>query len=69
MSFIKVTADQCNQQGATSPHVQRSEFYLNIDVIRAFHSDTILLKGGEMINLGGNWYKNFKLAQGQQIPN
>ena len=69
MSFIKVTANQCSQQGIVSPHIPRTEFSLSVDVIGAFTGDTVLLKGGEMINLGGKWYKDFKLSKGQQIPN
>lgn len=69
MNFIKVTADQCDQQGQTSPQIPRSEFHLNIDVIGAINGSSILLKFGEMINLGGSWYKNIRLAQGEKIPN
>jgi hypothetical protein len=69
MNFIKVTADQCNQQGQTSPQIPRSEFHLNIDLIGAIKGNSILLKGSEIINLGGSWYKNIILAQGERIPN
>ena len=68
MSFIKVTANQCNQQGNTDPHQPPTELHLNTDLIGAFQGDTILLKGGEIINLGGRLYKNFRLAQGAKIP-
>jgi len=69
MIFIKVTAEQCNTQGLTSPQIPRSEFQLSLDLVGAFVGDKVLLKGGEMINLGGHWYKNFRLVSGQKIPN
>jgi len=68
MSFIKVIANQCNQQGITDPHQPPAELHLNIDVIGAFQGNTILLKGGEIINLGGKLYKDFRLAQGTKLP-
>jgi len=68
MGFIKVIANQCDQQGHTDPLQSPTELYLNIDLIGAFKGNTILLKDGEIINLGGIWYKSFRLAQGVKIP-
>lgn len=69
MSFIKVTAKQCNQQGMTAPQLPAMEFHLNIDLIGAISGNGVLLKGGAIINMGGHWYTDFKLAHGQKIPN
>lgn len=68
MSFIKVTAEQCNSQGLTAQISIRSEFHLNTDLIGAINGKTIYLKGGDIVNLGGNYYKNFALGTDQRIP-
>lgn len=68
MSFISVTADQCNPQGHTSSQIPRSDLQLNVDIIGAIRGNEVLLKGDDVIILGGNYFKNFKLARGVQIP-
>lgn len=68
MSFIKVTANQCNQQGTIDHHQPPSEFYLNADLIGAIKNNEILLKGGHIVNIGGDWYKNIQLAPNAKIP-
>ncbi|MBC7887255.1 MAG: hypothetical protein H7Z13_05155 [Ferruginibacter sp.] len=69
MSFIAVTADPCNPQGHTSSQIPRSDLQLNVDLIGAIRGNEVLLKGDDVINLGGHYFKNFKLARGVQIPN
>lgn len=71
MQFIKVTAEQCNSQGLTahtgSP-TRTSPFHLNTDLIGAFMGNEVILKGGTLLNIGGNFYKNIRLADGVVIP-
>ena len=68
MNFIKVTAIQCNPQGLTSSHKIRSEFHLSVNLIAAIRGTEVLLNGSKIINLNGDYFTEFKLAQGVQIP-
>ena len=67
MNFIKVNAYQCNVQGNVDPRGIKSELYLNKDLIGAFIDNRILLKGGDIITLGKNYYTKFELAKGINI--
>lgn len=67
MKFIKVTADQCNAQGTTSGRVARVEFYINSDLIGAIRNGEVLLKGGKILNLGGDYYTNIRLGAGVKV--
>lgn len=62
MNFIPVTADQCNSQGLTAPQMQRTEIQINIDLIGGIKGKEVLLKGGNIISLGGKHYTNFRLV-------
>jgi len=68
MNFIRVTADPCTAQGNTSSKTPRANLHLNVDLIGAIKDNNVLLKGDDVIMLGGSYFKNFKLAQGVQIP-
>jgi hypothetical protein len=68
MSFIKVTAYQCNQQGHTVSQNIPQEIFLNTDLIGEFSGNEVLLKGGEVLTLGANYYTKLRLAPGQTVP-
>lgn len=67
MNFIKVTALQCNPQGNVQPNAMKSELRINKDLICAINDTTILLKGGNIISLGKNYYTDLHLAKGVKI--
>jgi len=68
MSFIRVTAEECNPQGHTSSQTPPSELQLNVDLIGAIRGNEVLLKGDEVIFLGGHYFRNFNLAKGVHVP-
>ena len=68
MSFIKVTATQCNAQGMAAGHNVPVELDLNIDLIGGFHGNEVLLRGGTILNLGGYYFTNFRLPRESEIP-
>lgn len=67
MKFIKVNATQCNAQGTVQPNSRPSELILNVDLIAAISGASVYLKQGDMLNLGGNYYKNISLQNGAKI--
>ena len=69
MTFITVTANQCNQQGIVDQRSQRITLRLHKDLIGAFQGNTVLLKGGTILNLGGHFYTNFSLGQNMNLDN
>ncbi|PJJ08277.1 hypothetical protein CLU83_1533 [Flavobacterium sp. 1] len=63
MKFIKVVARPCDSQGnerrqQLSP---QESFYLNIDLIGGISETRIMLKGGNILMLGGNYFTDFNL--------
>lgn len=71
MQFIKVTAEQCNSQGLTASQgrpARTSPFHLNTDLIGAIMGSEVILKGGTLLNIGDNFYKSIRLADGVVIP-
>ncbi|WP_101907407.1 hypothetical protein [Tenacibaculum dicentrarchi] len=62
MKFIKVTAKPCTSEGETRGGIIL-ELKINADIIGAFDGKEIMLKNGNIINLGGKWFTDFRLAQ------
>jgi hypothetical protein len=69
IDFIKVTAIRCSEQGNIVGQTIPSKLKLNCGLIGAIKGEEILLIGGRVINLGGNYYTAFKLAQEENVIN
>ena len=67
MNFISVTAQQCNPQGITNQGTPPTELRINKDLIGAIRGNEILLKGGNIIALGGSHWTNFRLGNGVNV--
>ena len=67
MKFIDVRAVQCNSQGLTRGVTSTVQFFLNIDLIAAFEHDTIRLKGGDILIMGGSYYKDLHVANREDL--
>ena len=61
MEFVNVTAQPCNSQGITSQQQRRAEVKISEDLIAAYSGDTIYLKGGDVLNLGGKYFCDLKV--------
>jgi len=62
MKFIEVFATQCNSQGLTRGTSYPEKFFLNLDLVAAIKSDSLMLKGGDALIIGGNYYKDFRIV-------
>lgn len=62
MSFIKVTARPCSSEGETRGG-SVFEFKINADLIGAIDGKELMMKNGNIINIGGKWFTDFRLAQ------
>lgn len=70
MRFIKVIATPCDGNGQSlRGGIPSKTFKLNIDLIGGIDNDTIMLKGGEIIRLGSNWFKEFRLSNQSDMNN
>lgn len=61
--FIKVKATPCNPQGNAGHQPRQVELLLNCDLIGAFQSNSVLLKQGEILIIGGNYFKSIILDE------
>ena len=61
--FIKVKATPCNNQGTTDQRIPTIELQINVDLIGAISSTKILLKGANILNVGGSFYTNIILDE------
>jgi hypothetical protein len=68
MGFLKVSAQQCNAQGHVVQQVPRGEIYVNIDLIGGIKGNSVLIKGGTILHIGGQYYTGFMTVQGIEIP-
>jgi 3-deoxy-D-arabino-heptulosonate 7-phosphate (DAHP) synthase len=65
MNFIKVSADEVIwTQGNVWQVTGHSDFYLNVNQIAIIRDNTVLPFGGDVVQVGGQSFKNFALAQG-----
>ena len=64
MRFLKVSEDQCNEQGSTiGNRGPRVEFHINSDLVGGiWNKNEVLLKGGNILHLGDKYFINIKLA-------
>jgi hypothetical protein len=60
--FIKVKATPCNNQGTTDQRMSSIELQINVDLIGAISSTKVLLKGGNILSIGGSYYTNLKIV-------
>lgn len=68
MQFIPVTADQTNSQGTVGQsHAPRVSFRINSDLVGAIKGTDVLLKGGNILSIGGNYYTNIRLAENVKV--
>ena len=61
MEFVNVKAQPCNSQGLTSKQQLPVEFRISEDLIAAYQGDIVHLKGGDVLNLGGHFYRDFRI--------
>lgn len=45
-----------------------ANLFYGTDLIGAIIGNEVMLKGGSILNIGGNFYKNIRLADGVVIP-
>ncbi|KNB61272.1 hypothetical protein [Chryseobacterium sp. Hurlbut01] len=62
MKFIEVLAIQCNSQGLTKGASYQERFFLNLDLVGAIQGNSIRLKGGDLLIIGGLNYKDLQIA-------
>lgn len=65
MRFIKVIAKPCDEKGNSRRHqlTMQNVFYLNTDLIGGISDMDIMLKGGKILFLNGDYYTDFKLKE------
>lgn len=56
-------ASPSNQQGITNKTVLPVNLKLNIDLIGAFQGNSVLLKGGNILHLGGKHFTDLRKGQ------
>lgn len=69
MTFIPITAVQCNSQGSTDQRSPRVNLRLHKDLIGAFKGQEIYLKGGDILSIGGHFYTSLRLGQNVNLDN
>jgi hypothetical protein len=69
MTFIPVTADPCNVQGLTNQGTPRATLRLHKDLIGVVNGQEIYPRGGNILNAGGHYYTNIRLAQNTNLDN
>lgn len=67
MTFIQVTAQQCNAQGDINQGTPPSNLRLHKDLIAIINGQEVYLKGGDILNVGERYYTNFRLAAGTNV--
>lgn len=70
MRFIKVIASPCDSSGGElRGGIPQRTIQLNIDLIGAIDKDTVMIKGGDRINIGGTWFNDFRLVDSKDLNN
>ena len=70
MQFIPVTATQSNSQGHVVQNPgggSTSSFKINIDLVSAINGQEVFLKTGTILQLGANYFVNFRLSGNVKI--
>lgn len=71
MKFIKVVARPCDANGneRRQQFSNKETFYLNIDLVGGISESNIMLKGGNILMLGGNYFTDFQLKDKIDLEN
>lgn len=70
MSFIKVTAFQCNSQGSVTQDTKRRgrvELFINSDLIAGIRPPTVGLKVGTIVKLGNDYFTDIHIHRDVDI--
>jgi len=69
MKFVKVYASPCNEKGQSREGTPARTINLSVDLIGAIEGDLVMIKGGEIIRLGSQWFKEIRLVNPSDLNN